>query len=351
LRPRIDLFLLRDSLSQLIETTYFTADLHEFTDRLLEVIAHVIQNDTRYGLDIVRAFAKQIRTVQTYLSGSTSKEAPYEMEYCLRVALSDWVKEKSIITTALTADQDFHFVNADPWAFIRRTIVDYDPKGYEPLLVLIGVPRLYRHKPIYCIPLYHELGHFIDLKLGVTNLSLLLSPPPAGASQELQLQLRRHRHEHFADLFAASYVGRASIGTLETIAPESPASSTHPATLDRVNLVESYLSKKTDPIITLFQQCLQHLNAPALTPKFTTTDIRPFFDDLRPYAVADFGELHGLFDVCWTYLCEALDRRTPPWSANANDGEIDRIINDLAEKSIRNMSIRERWLHGASSKT
>lgn len=169
MRPEIDLSLLRDSLIQLEETTYFSGRLHEFTQKLIAAISHVLDNATKYGPQTVRLFALHIRNAQRYLEGSTTKDAPYEMEYCLKTVLPHWVKRESLITTALTPGQDFHFLPADPWAFITNTIVDFDTGGFNPRLVLVGVPRLYVHKPLYCIPLYHELGHFVDMTLGVTK--------------------------------------------------------------------------------------------------------------------------------------------------------------------------------------
>ena len=44
MRPEIDLVLLRDSLVELAETTYFGAALHKFTAQLIGVIDHVLKN-------------------------------------------------------------------------------------------------------------------------------------------------------------------------------------------------------------------------------------------------------------------------------------------------------------------
>ena len=261
------------------------------------------------------------------------------MEYCLKAILPHWVKRESLITTAITAGQDFHFLPADPWAFIKKTITGFDTGGFDPLLVLIGVPRLYAHKPLYCTPLYHELGHFVDMTLGVTRLSLLIDRPA-------HVALIAHRHEHFADLFAACYVGRASVAPLKTIAPNAPASPTHPSTNDRVAVVEDFLKGNPSQIFQLFQQCVSNLNAPALTVMHDAPDLRTPLDDIRPYVIQSERELHGIFESGWNYLADALDQHVPAWSTSLPDADIERIINDLIEKSIRNHSILERWSHG-----
>ena len=182
MRSRTDLYLLRDAIDQLAETTYFSRRLHEFTAKIVEVIDYVLDNERAIAPGIVNDFRSTMHRTFVYLAGSTTKEAPYEMEYCLQKALAPWVTRDTIITTALTNHHDFHFAPADPWSFVKRYLATvggapgYDTNGYDPLLVQLGLPRLYRHKPIYCLPLYHELGHFVDELYGVTSLSAALDP-------------------------------------------------------------------------------------------------------------------------------------------------------------------------------
>ncbi|KRQ02750.1 hypothetical protein AOQ72_06630 [Bradyrhizobium yuanmingense] len=324
------------------ETTYFSGKLHTFTARLIEVIDHVLQNESSLGPDIVRTFASHALSANRYLAGSTTKESPYEVEYCLQAVIPKWSKRDCLITTALTDERDFHFRPTDPWAFVKAALPKYDTAGFDPLLVQLGVPRVYSHKPLYCVPLYHELGHFVDVSNGVTNLSSLIQRP--NSAWELQ-----HRLEHFADLFAAAYIGRCSIRALEIIAPNNATSATHPSTADRVALVEDFLAGRSNGLIPLFQTCLQHLGLPPLQIEHSAPVLRPAFDDIRTHAIANKSELHGIFNAAWEYLEDALDNRSAPWIApNSTIAEIERVVNDLTEKSIRNASIRERWDSGAT---
>lgn len=341
MRPEIDLSLLRDSLIQLEETTYFSGRLHEFTKKLVEVITHVLESPSRYDNQTIYLFAGQISHAHRYLEGSTTKEAPYEMEYCLKSVLPSWVKRESLITTALTSGKDFHFLPADPWAFIKNAITGFNAGGFDPLLVLIGVPRLYVHKPLYCVPLYHEVGHFVDNTLGVTQMSFLLA---AGSGSAVEA---RHRAEHFADLFAACYVGRTNGHALNTIAPHAAQSFTHPSTSDRILVVEAFLNGSAHPLVELFQACLRRLGAPPLAINYASPTITEELDDIRPYVIQSPPELHGLFASGWDYLQRALDFKTPPWSAGLSNAAIERTVNDLIEKSLRNHSIRTRWTNGA----
>ena len=358
MRPRTDLYLLRDAISQLGETTYFSRRLHEFTERIVEVIEYVLANEPAIAPDIVNGFRGIMHQTYVYLAGSTTKEAPYEMEYCLQKALAPWVNRDTIITTALTNHHDFHFAPADPWKFVRRFLAivsgqpGYDTRGYNPLLVQLGLPRLYRHKPIYCLPLYHELGHFVDELYSITDLSTILEPntiatshlglPAAMPTAQRDRIERNHRKEYFCDLFGAAHAGRAFIEALQTIAPSAPACDTHPATADRIRSVDEFLAGRTTPLIDVFQKALAQQQKPPLSIRFRLPALTASYDDLRPYQIADEQELHGALGAAWTYLASCLDHRLAPWiNGSAADAEIERVANDLTEKTLRNASIRE----------
>jgi hypothetical protein len=138
-RPEIDLSLLRDSLIQLTETTYFGASLHTFTAMLVKVIDHVIENRSTYHDEVVRAFANNVRLSQRYLSGTTTKESPYEVSFCLQKVIPHWVTKQTIITTGLTYGHDFHFLPSDPWTFVKLSITGFNTDSYDPKLIYIGV--------------------------------------------------------------------------------------------------------------------------------------------------------------------------------------------------------------------
>jgi hypothetical protein len=130
----------------------------------------------------------------------------------------------------------------------------------------------------------------------------------------------------------------------------APASISHPSTADRAALVDKLLSGQSDPLIKVFQDSMARLGTGPLSVVFKAPPLKQTFDDIRTHRIADTSELHGIFESAWDYLAEALDTRSPPWiKSNFTEGEIERVVNDLTEKSIRNTSIRERWASGASS--
>lgn len=169
MRPNIELFLVRESLQNSQETTYFSGRLHTFTARLIDAINYVLLNQVALGPDVVRIFTRQAIGANRYLAGSTTKDSPYEIEYCLQAVLQKWSSRDCLITTALTDERDFHFRPNDTWNFVKTALPAFDTKGFDPLLVQLGVPRMYSHKPLYCVPLYHEIGHFIDVSKGISK--------------------------------------------------------------------------------------------------------------------------------------------------------------------------------------
>ncbi|MGY4285800.1 hypothetical protein ACVWXO_005020 [Bradyrhizobium sp. LM2.7] len=69
---------------------------------------------------------------------------------------------------------------------------------------------------------------------------------------------------------------------------------THPATTDRVVLVEDFLAGRANGMIALFQSCLASLGLPIIQKEFTAPAIGATFDDILTYRIANEQELHGL---------------------------------------------------------
>lgn len=342
MHPRTDLSLLLESLHQLSHTPYFNRQIEPHTRALINTIQHVMTTSPPYDEEIVREFAERAWTCHRYLQGSTTKESPYEIEFCLRHAIMDWFAEPCLVTTSLTDEKDFHLRPGDPWQFVKTILDRHLEKLPDGRLIFIGVPRLYKHMPLFCSPLYHELGHFVDLSRNVVDSTMLTAPVP-GASEGVNNIILLHRREHFADLFAACYVGSAIIDSLNAVMPAGGLTPTHPPTSNRIELIRAFLAGEDTDEITMFQAALKQLGLPELRVRFSTPTIEEAFDDLRPAVLSGAGELHGIMQAGWSYLAKARDGAGPPWTRSAQPLEIVRIVNDLTEKSIRNVSVRQLW--------
>ncbi|WJI57290.1 MULTISPECIES: hypothetical protein [unclassified Mesorhizobium] len=342
MHPRTDLSLLLESLSQLSKTPYFNKALEAHTRALIDTVDHVLTVSPSYDDEIVRSFSEKAWITHRYLQGSTTKELPYEIEYCMRFAIADWLPEKCLVTTALTDEKDFHLKVGDPWEFVAKVLTRYEHPLPDSRLIFIGVPRLYKHMPLFCSALYHELGHFVDLTRNITETTMLLEPIE-GASEVVQDVVRRHRCEHFADLFAACYVGSAIADSLNAVHPFGERTPTHPPTSERIEVIRGFLADESFDELTMFQDTLSRLGMPRLERRFVVPEIESAFDDIRPYTLTGEAELHGIIPAGWSYMAKALHGAGAPWTRGAQRLEIIRVINDLTEKSVRNSSLRQLW--------
>jgi hypothetical protein len=331
-----DLALIESYLSEVIHTPYFDADTLEYVNGLLSIVRSIITNYAAYPPDFLLGLRALLWGSSKYLSGTTSREVPYEAVFALRKALRDWTTEEFLITTALLEDLQYHFFGLDAIQILRKSVPSLVPSSMNKLLVQMALPKLYRNRPLYSVALYHELGHFVDGHRGVIKMSLLLQP------QVVNPLSQQHRAEHFCDLLAAGYVGTAMCKLLNHITPNAPESQSHPATSVRIGVIEDFLANRTNAVVELLQQALTNLKMPSLVIRFVEPSVTTAFENIRPYAIRSEQELHGILPAAWTFLEQAGLRHGLPWS-QLGDEDVVRIINDLVEKSIRNFSIREKW--------
>lgn len=283
----------------------------------------------------------ELWTATQYLSGSVSREVPYEIVYGLELALADWMPDqpKHIVTTAFLAEQNYMFkgVSDQFYPLVSSEL----GITFTQRLVQVALPQLYKHLPINNSVLYHELGHFIDGHFGVSWMMALRSVP---AGQRIPDQIVYHCREHFADLFAACYVGEAISGMLEALAPNAPASTTHPATATRAQAVRDFLGGRPNPMVDLCNEALVARSQPPLQVRCVLPDVATAFDNMRPCSLTSKEEVHGVLPTALEYLKGKLSAPDGLWT-HLDEGDITRVTNDLVEKSIRNWMIMEKWTH------
>lgn len=339
----VDLALLRASFAQLAQTPFFRPILSDVARYFVAVIDVARTRD--YSEKTLRAFSNRLWVINKYLSGSAAGELPYEIEYCLSQALKDWVTE-AVIITSLSPDPDFHFLPIDMFSYIEKTIKPGLERPESSNLAPMSVPRMYKNHPVYCAPLYHELGHFIDSVYGIASLSLTLDSSRGVSTINEAKRDLSHRAEHFCDLFAAQYIGPVSSHVLSELAPRQAESDSHPATQDRIDLIQTFLDGGQDRRIDLLNSALTQMGLPELAIRYKRSFlVTEAFDDIRPVRVTTEDELHGLFPAAWAYLDEVRSGTNSAWAARSNMSypEQNSVINGLVEKSIRNFAITRAW--------
>lgn len=351
--PILNLHILAEKFTQLSNAVYFDPAFKEFSERTADVARHVISHEQDYSAEIVRAIQDQLWRVLQFVSGSRSSDAPHEVQYALRKAIKHWTNEDALISSASLNQLDFFLDPIHLWDFIGITLHLFDAQGYNKSVVRIASPEAYKNKPIFCVPLFHELGHYVDVHYKLSEASMLLNPPPpppAGVQAQAWNGIHvKHRMEHFADLFAACYCGDTTNKSLLALAPDNGASHTHPATSVRIGVVNRFLANVPDQVVEIFQNVLRSKRLPLLNIRYSAPDIVTAFDDVLVYRIRNEAELFGIFHSAWNYLEDRLSNRSAPWIVESvTASEIEKTVNDLVEKSIRNYEVRERWEHGVA---
>lgn len=307
---------------------------------------------------MARLALENIWQLTQFLTGSTTKQIPYEVVHAIERAAEEWTSNKLLVTTAIVQESSFFFQGGQE-SFFKMIEAELGIT-IRARPVQIALPYIYRHKPLFCVPLFHELGHYVDTGRDIVGTTLLQYPAESGpalpgmqlpdetasmSDRERQIwnhRVKRHRQEYFADLFSASYVGAAAKGFLQQFCPDNEASITHPASVDRFTLLDDFYNARPNPIIEMFQATLASRGLPCLQKKFDAVDLTASMGDVRPFQVESDRTLFGLFESGWHFLMDQWNSASGDWAHLTPDDRVD-VVNDLIEKSIRNRMVREAW--------
>lgn len=357
-----NLRLLLAQLDGLAETPYFSSDLdnyiNELRKALSELLSRLEHRSPKIDQNIAQYIARGVWRLTQFLTGSTAKQIPYEVVFAIENAANDWGIKKLLITTAIIQEGNFYFHGGNQSIFnlIEKELgikISYQP-------VQIALPYIYRHKPLFCVPLFHELGHFFDTNNKIIETSLLHSPASIGpdlpgcliSSEIAKLSGRegeyhksvvmRHRKEYFADLVSVAYVGKAMPGFIEEFCPDNPKGDSHPSSAARLKVMMDFMNGIDNPIVNLFQESLSLRGFQPITKRFNSVVIDDAFGNVRPCQLNSDKDVFGIFESGWIFLQKTIINRSGLWE-KLSEAEIERITNDLTEKSIRNRMILEGW--------
>lgn len=331
---KTEIYIIKNQLQNLIKYPYAKQEVQIHLNNLINGCDRLLDKYPEYPEQIYYFLSTSLWKAVQFLSGSTINETPYEMVACLDKALGDWYSEKNSLTTALLSEKGYFFLSSDHQNILKRFFNDTLDIKLDLDLIQIALPKAFRNYPLYNIALYHELGHFIDIKFSIINL-LLLGDKGEGLSEN-------HLREHFADIFASCYTGSAVLWFLQHCYGDSAANDSHPSTKDRILFVTDFLKGNDNPLINSMIECCDITTRKALKTKFKLPSIEEPFNDFRPVRINDEAELHGLFIAGWEFLRNSSMREKNSWKYY-NEFEIFKIVNDLIEKSIRNYVMVEKW--------
>lgn len=318
--------------------------VRSFHNALLRIILKMVsENFARFDHDrLVWTYevVEQLFDWFEYLVNSTVNQTPYEIVHTLEEVLNDWgiPEESFILLTSLSNKRDDFAFQTDKNPAKLKWLKKYIHSTYDVEIsqnqdvIRIILPKFLSHDYLTAVSLYHEIAHYIDLKLHITETILLDNS--LKKTEENTIFYR----EHFADLFAAQYVDLASCSHVCYLTYEKDPGK-YPPTPDRVTLVEKFLKGSSNELIR---------NISKVTKKCTKKDLRKRskkvgkkdFNDLIPVEIQDTAELHGVFITAWNIW---LDPNSSLRKKFKNKNDLYRVLNNLVEKSISNFFLMRTW--------
>ena len=295
----------------------------------------------------LNAILSYIENDVVFLNDSTLNNIPFELVYCLEKVLEEWLDmEKIIISTTLTSKLgDFYFESNYNQIFLNELNAYLKDKGYNceisHQLVKMGLPKNCTRDYLANVVMYHELGHFVDSQFNISEKIYSKTYNILNLKDKFNDYRFNHISEYFADLFAAQYVSDASNLYLKYIANGNSDSTTHPATVKRINVVNEFLANIHNDNVEQINEMLGLLGKNHFEKKYKEIPVnKSSFTKLFPQNFKNIGELHYIFKLGWEF-----------WENYENNilkdfTNKDRyyIVNNLIEKSISNHSITEQWL-------
>jgi hypothetical protein len=313
--------------------------LYELYSKLKkDKLSGLTETEFKRKTEVIRFIFKSVQ----FLDNSTLNIVPYELIYCLEKALKDWIKEEEfIIVTSLEGDvESYSFekelaLDSKVYTYLKA---DYDII-FDHKLIQINLPKYFIHDYLANTVLYHELGHFIDLKFKITDRvidNFILTGQYNEDEDAYKLRvMRNHLREFFADIFEAQYTGKSPFYASNYYSDKS--SETHPSTEERIEKLDKFIGGQKDREINLLKSSTKRFTSNELEPKFKEIDSSDF-KNLIPVELESDEELHGVFNLGWKLWMDK-DNKV---KEDLTYQDYYQALNNLMEKSISNYMITER---------
>jgi hypothetical protein len=270
-----------------------------------------------------------------FLDYKNENEIPKRLIFCLNKVLDDWIlggTNKYFIVVSYNKTPDNFFVRALDQAQINNInlyLTDLYGINYSHSLIQISKPRFLFNDYLSSVPLYHELGHFIDKNFQVTDS---LSKETGFADLLIS---KNHFFEFFADIFAAQYIGKSSTAPLDE--SKTVQSPTHPSNAQRVEVVNTFIDGTGSPwsmkIVDNLKRICKIRTDRALEIRFEElSDEENPFISLTPKVINSPNKLHSLFNLGWQHW---LNSNSPVRKKYSRHSDCGHFINKLIRHSIK----------------
>lgn len=354
---------------------------HDNLEQLYNILITKDFYDIAYSNDDLLFFRKVLEFFKdsiALLDNNTISSAPHEFVECLNITARQW----------LTDFDDYIIVMVDgPYAIIPQVedfrmfytlIKNKLGVEFKSILLKVVMPKQLSRDYLTNVCLFHELGHFIDTKLKITDSAYkdqLLDKWKNGKSAEVDTwfnaakgayrfestptglgivgfdQSLYYLKEYFADLFGSQYVGDNIFHFLDYI-DENPTKDgpRHPSNDKRRRMYDDFTKgADTNPVLESLHESTLAQAKRGLVQQYVDIDQTEMLSFV-PSELNDEQQLLSVFKLGWDVY---LGGSKPFQDQNGilNPLSADKIyecVNNLIEKSINNYLIVRDWNNAKS---
>ncbi|HEY4193941.1 MAG TPA: hypothetical protein VGM63_00280 [Mucilaginibacter sp.] len=271
-----------------------------------------------------------------FLDYKNENEIPKRLIFCLNRVLDDWIATSTneyFIVVSYNKTPDQFFIRAydeEQLRSIKLSLKYLFNIEYTQSLIQISKPKFLFNDYLSSVPLYHELGHFIDKNYQITKS---LSKEPGFTGLDFT---ETHFSEFFADIFAAQYIGKSSTAPLDEL--KKTSSTTHPSNAQRVEVVNTFIDGTGSTwsmkiVKELNRICEIRTAGRKLEIRFEElkNEENPFIS-LTPQIIGSSKKLHSLFNLGWQHW---LNLDSPVRKKYTRYSDCSYVINKLIRDSVK----------------
>ena len=307
------------------------------------------------------------------LDNNTISSVPHELIECLNIAARQWLSDFDDYIIVMVDGQYAILPQVEDFRMFYALIKARLGVEFKCILLKVCMPKQLSRDYLTNVCLFHELGHFIDEKLKISesayNDQLLkkwtsgknleiniwfyssydayhIISTPLGQQIQGDMQSIFYLKEYFADLFGSQYVGENILNYLDYIG-EDPTSDgpMHPSDDKRRQMYNDFTKgPSTNPVLeSLFESTLTQAKR-GLVKKYVDidhTDMHSFI----PSELNDEQQLLSIFKMGWDVYKggSAPFEKQNNLSSSLPSDKIYECVNNLIEKSINNYLMVRDW--------
>ena len=308
------------------------------------------------------------------LDNNTISSVPHEIIECLNIAARQWLSDFDDYIIVMTDGPYAIIPQVEDYRLFYILVKTKLGVEFKNILLTVQMPRQLSRDYLTNVCLFHELGHFVDTKLHISERtytdSLLLKwmnkkktseinkwfsngtdayqivatpigPRVAGISQSVF-----YLKEYFADLFGSQYVGDNIFNYIEYLDDEPQADGpVHPSDDKRRRMyIDFTKGVNTNPVVEALYETTLAQSKHGLVKKYIDLDTTEMCSFI-PTTLSNEQQLLSIFNMGWgVYKSGSLPfEKANDLQQPLSPDKRYECINNLIEKSINNYLIVRDW--------